>query len=172
MSLREQLLNNAGRVKVLFACIILIFATIIAMELLGLRHPRPKGLNQAFYSDDDGKTWFLDDAVKISPFDHGGRQACRAVIFRCADGNLFVGYLARYSDAQRTQIRNQLSKDPSSVSFLLASMAMSEMKKPGEAKWGTGASGAISGAPAVACPQDSSPARLVVPSDADTGATN
>jgi hypothetical protein len=34
----------------------------------------------AFYSDDDGQTWFIESVYKTTPFDHNGRQATRARI--------------------------------------------------------------------------------------------
>ena len=35
-----------------------------------------------YFSDDDGKTYFQDDASKIAPFDHNGKQAVSAYLFR------------------------------------------------------------------------------------------
>src|SRR6267154_2521014 len=51
---------------------------------------------KAFFSVDDGKTWFPDDAKNIPPFDKDGKQAVRAFVYRCADGTTFVNYLQRY----------------------------------------------------------------------------
>ena len=57
-------------------------AVALASILILWRHREgPPALGagvQAFFSDDDGKTWFPDDAMKIPPFDHNGKPAYRA----------------------------------------------------------------------------------------------
>ena len=52
--------------------------------------------NRAFYSDDDGAHWFADDVTKVPPFDHNGKQAVRAKVYRC-DGKTFVNHMERYT---------------------------------------------------------------------------
>ena len=52
---------------------------------------------QAYYTTDDGKTWFAADASNKAPFQHDGKQALRAHVFQCADKPPFVGYLSKYS---------------------------------------------------------------------------
>jgi hypothetical protein len=46
----------------------------------------PKG-DKACYTDDDGKTWFVDSAYKVVPFDHDGNQAFRALVFTYANAS-------------------------------------------------------------------------------------
>jgi hypothetical protein len=55
-------------------------------------------LSKAYYSTDDGKTWFADDINKTYPFDHAGHAAYRAFIFQNTDGSTFCGYLLRLSE--------------------------------------------------------------------------
>ncbi len=40
----------------------------------------PKG-DKAYYTVDDGKTWFVDSVYKTPPFDYNGQTAVRAVVF-------------------------------------------------------------------------------------------
>jgi hypothetical protein len=59
---------------------------------------RSGSIERAFYTVDDGATWFEDDRRKPSPFDRNGTPAFRAYIFRCGEqGKPFVAYLERTS---------------------------------------------------------------------------
>ncbi len=46
----------------------------------------------------------IDDLDKVVPFDHGGKPAVRAMVFRCKNGKPFVAYLQRYSEAVEAKI--------------------------------------------------------------------
>jgi len=137
---------------------VVICAVIIFSELKGRSDLSYAG--KVFYSDDDGKTWFLDDLTKGSPFDHGGKQAYRALVYRCPGGESFVASLAKYSDHQKAQM---------GTDGRLIGMAMEDMKKPGESKWVTNSTPAER--PKVACPGGGGDAVMVLPSDPDSGAT-
>ena len=59
-----------------------------------------------YFSDDDGKTFFVDDIDKVAPFDRGGKEAVRAYVYTCDDGaTKFVGFLERYKPDAATKIR-------------------------------------------------------------------
>jgi hypothetical protein len=62
---------------------------------------RPRGNTEtrAYFSDDDGGSFFSDSLAKLPPFDHGGNQAVAAAVFRClgSGGPPFIGYLERYT---------------------------------------------------------------------------
>jgi len=90
---------------------------------------------KVFFSDDDGQTWFADSFIKFSPFDHGGKQAYRAHVFRCGDGPPFLGYLEAYPEAVRPVLESAHA-DPNSIFMALqANSDKSLVKKPGETKW-------------------------------------
>jgi hypothetical protein len=53
---------------------------------------------QLFFTTDDGKTWFADEASKKAPFLHDEKPAVRAHVFSCDGGKkLFAGYLSKFS---------------------------------------------------------------------------
>ncbi len=53
---------------------------------------------KANYTDDDGRTVFSDDLYRVSPFDHGGKIAVSAMVFRYDGGKKeLVGYLRRFN---------------------------------------------------------------------------
>jgi hypothetical protein len=54
--------------------------------------------SKAFFSTDDGKTWFVDDNANIPPFQtKDGKTAVRAQIYTCDTKTQFCGYLEAYS---------------------------------------------------------------------------
>src|SRR4051812_26868582 len=50
----------------------------------------------ARFTTDDGRTLFEAPADSLPPFDHDGKPAARAHVYRCG-GKEFVGYLERYT---------------------------------------------------------------------------
>lgn len=143
MALRESLNRNPIFVLGIVAVAVL-FAGILAYRQF--RNSSPKLENQAFYSVDDGKTWFLDDAMAIPPFDHNGQPAVRIYLYTCKGNNQpFVGYLERYTDSARKQLLDVREKAKAQASrekaLLVAVQAMGiqqsgvEYKKPGDKEW-------------------------------------
>src|SRR5439155_4684546 len=59
---------------------------------------------QAFFSSDDGKSWFPDDARKVAPFQKDGKEVLRAYVYKCADGKLFVACLARFTPRAKSEL--------------------------------------------------------------------
>jgi hypothetical protein len=92
--------------------------------------------SREFFSDDDGTTWFVDDGMKVPPFDHNGKPAVLAKVYKCRDGRVFVGYLEKFSDEARRRIEATRSSghggpqagSPGSASDVL-------LKKPHEGTW-------------------------------------
>jgi hypothetical protein len=130
-----------------------------------------------FYSDDDGRTWFVDDASKVPPFEHRGKQAVRAFVFRCKDGVPFVDYLSRYSDAAKAKIAAMAAAFPKYVVVPGVDVPM-ESKKPGDSTWVAEDPtkpeyGQYIRITTPVCPDGSTDAPVVVsPNDSNSGATN
>lgn len=97
----------------------------------------PATTNQAYFTVDDGNTWFLDDATKVAPFDKDGKQAVKAVLYESADGKRqFVAFLQRMSPQAMTEIKQYQSgkATPDSMAQMRLSESV-ELKRPGEVKW-------------------------------------
>jgi hypothetical protein len=86
----------------------------------------------AFYSNDDGKTFFSDEPGKIG-FVKDGKPAVIAHVFEDPAGGQFVGYLERLTPAaEKAALANQGSETPSAA----AAAAMGrEIKRPGDTRW-------------------------------------
>lgn len=85
---------------------------VIAIGILVYTHwpQRQADLNQVFYSDDDGQTWFADSTFKVAPFDHNGKPADIAEIYTYDDGKKqFCAYLARYTPDAKAQLEKALA---------------------------------------------------------------
>jgi len=97
--------------------------------------------SKAFFTVDDGKSWFTDDASKFPPFDKDGRQAVRAFVYRCADGTVFVNNLERFRPEVKTALEEASRPDPNrkgppdQTVFRDAFASGRELKRPGDAKW-------------------------------------
>jgi hypothetical protein len=116
----------AGVVVVVLLAVILRSGTESAASLPG----------EAYFSDDDGKTWFTAPADRIVPFDYGGKPAVKAVLFSTDGGKTkFIGYLERYSESARKTL--QTSRDGTMVPLneLTAAANDVEVKAPGDAEW-------------------------------------
>jgi len=95
---------------------------------------------QAFYSVDDGNSFFAAPADLVPPFQWEGKTACRAAVFTCDGGKTtFVGYLERYPAGAKKQLdAAQQALKAGGKGAGPAPMAASsvEVKKPGASnKW-------------------------------------
>ena len=107
-----------------------------ALITLEGRANHPSRITKAFYSTDDGKTWFADDDDKIFPFDYNGQQAYRVDVYKRSDGNEFVADIERYTDSARAKL-TALRAQPNPDSRAIASVIDSglQIKRPGDTKW-------------------------------------
>ena len=151
------------------AALIIIAVGLVALQLYGGNASSLKGSTKAFYTDDNGKSFFKDDISKIPPFDHNGKQALRADVFRCEDNHEFVGLVYRFTDMGKKQMTNYLAQHPRDPEGTLRTgieMRGMQVKKVGadEKAWAPNDEQYTERLrDSVRCPQGNKPARLVVP---------
>jgi hypothetical protein len=139
MSLREKITQNPRYGTAAAGALILIGIMIIIMQTRG--GAPPDSPTQAFFTVDDGKTWFADSVSNIPPFDKDGKQAVRAFVFRCADGTVFVNHLERFKPQAKQALENVNAPAPDQTGHAnLAAIQGAytggrEVKRPGDAKW-------------------------------------
>jgi hypothetical protein len=136
LGIRQTLNENPGITTGLTAGIIVIALGIIIWQTVATNSV-PTSVVQAFYSDDDGATFFVDSNSHIAPFDHHGKQAVRAMVFTC-DGNKtkFVGYLQRYSPEYKAKLEAmRKSKDKNLELMQQAAESGIEVAAPHSSKW-------------------------------------
>jgi len=141
MSVREIINRNS---KLTLAVMIVGVFTVLSVAAYQARMPSVIVPTSGYFSDDDGKTYFQDDASKIPPFDHNGKPAVSAYLFTAGDGKPFVGYLERAISAEardavitaRRQLIEQASSRSIPDSSVIEQIAKSmEVKRPGADKW-------------------------------------
>ena len=134
MGVREKI-NSSKPLAFSVAGIALVAAVGIAVwaNSSGLGGRSSKG----FFSDDDGKTWFADDVDKVPPFDHNGKEAVQAFVYRAGGNPPFVGYLQTYKPETAKKLRELLANPQSgeASSEIIAMRANSLVKRPGETAW-------------------------------------
>jgi len=135
MSIRESINKRPG---IVVAVAILALIAAVAFSLHSTQHKAwPDPITQAFYSNDDGKSYFVDALGKPFPFDHDGSPACRAYVYRCGNsGNPFVGYLARQTGRDNSPIPSASTGDAVHAGAQRAvSSGGVEVKRPGDQNW-------------------------------------
>ena len=113
MGVREKVNENKTVGAGVAAAFLVVGLALLGAQLMGGRKDAaPPAPTQAFYTDDNGKTFFKGDANQIVPFDHGGKQAYRADVFQAADGKQFVGLIYRFTDTGRRDMADYLKTRP------------------------------------------------------------
>jgi hypothetical protein len=126
LQIREMINRHSAISTIVVICVLILGLVVIALELKG-ESGKPPADN--YYSTDDGKTWFVDSAGKLPPFDHDGVPAVRCYVFKGGNGK-FVGLLEKYSDATRDQLARAAGQVQHGQVPVL-------VKKPGEKDWKT-----------------------------------
>jgi hypothetical protein len=95
----------------------------------------PRVPAQAYYTIDDGQTYFADDINKVPPFEHEGREAVRAHVFTCDGGRTtFVAYLEKYTPLAKQRIEELLERDPPVDPIMFEDIMMTGVlvRRPGD----------------------------------------
>lgn len=137
MSLRQKINGNPAVIAAFAVVLIGITGWFSFKSIRGSGAPYIP--TQAYFSSDDGKTWFADDKKKAPPFKAAdGKDAVQAVVVSCKGGkDPFVMYLWRYTaDAKSKLDEAAASGDPAKLGAAETAVSMSrEMKKPGQSEW-------------------------------------
>jgi hypothetical protein len=143
MGIRENI-NKFQKTALVASSVLTVGAVVFAVtsqrESLTVKPPK-----LAYYSDDDGQTFFVDAYGKMGPFDHDGKTAVVARVFKSEDGKLFIGYLERAADAeskrlledaQQTLIATAATQPVNPDPVLIEEMMKRTLvKRAGDAKW-------------------------------------
>jgi hypothetical protein len=107
MFIRKKFADDKKMGVAVAICLLVVAAFALAIQIWPQRKPN---LAQAFYTDDDGQTWFKDSAFKIAPFDHNGKTAVMAEIYSYDDGGKeFCAYMAKYTPELKQRLEAALA---------------------------------------------------------------
>jgi len=84
MGVREKINSSRTMGFVVAGVLLAVAAGQIAFFFRPQHHQSATG---AFYTDDDGQTYFADNVYKFPPWDHDGKQANMAMVYSSASGN-------------------------------------------------------------------------------------
>ncbi len=131
--------TNARKLTIAVAIGVTVIALwfIISHLRSGAGRSLPAEGRQAFYSDDDGKTWFSDSAGRIPPFLHDGKEAVAAHMAVDRNGNPYVLYLERFTPEGKRRLAGgtgaPLMDHPAVLDPHVATDI--EVKAPGGKEW-------------------------------------
>ena len=123
--------KTIARFALLAAAVVAIAgaATAIYIEL---RPAPPPERPMAFFTVDDGKSWFTADAESLPPFDYKGQKAVKAYVYTCDGGKTrFVAWLQKLPE---DALREALAKGPVDDD-VIAMKAGWMAKRPGDGEW-------------------------------------
>jgi hypothetical protein len=134
MSLRESI-NKHPKVTVVAVLVLAGASVAFALKASG---SGAEGLpTKDYYTADEGASYFEAEADKVVPFDHQGKQAYRARVFRYGNGKPFVGYVERLTAEGMQKMEELKSKSGPDVAEQRAVIAgkHSEVRKPKDTSW-------------------------------------
>lgn len=136
MGIRETINRHRAASTVVFALLIVGCAIWIFRGQPGGDRAIVSTAMQRFYTDDDGKSFFPDDQMKLTPFKRDGKDVVQAYVFKCGDATS-VHYVARLTEVGRKAAEKSLaaSGGKSMEIPMEVSDAAYEFKRPGEAAW-------------------------------------
>ena len=111
MGIRQSINENPAITAGVTGAIIVLALVFIIVNALPHR-PHASGPGKMFYTDDDGKTWFADDATKIPPFiDKDGKEAVLCNVYKCGQtGEPFVGYMLKYTPDGQKRMQDAMNQ--------------------------------------------------------------
>ena len=128
MGIREVIDRNPRAATAIGGLVAVVAIALVAVQLLGNKRGITSTLPDAYFTDDDGKTFFADSPTNVPPFDHNGKTAVSAYVYR-AGGKEFVAYMSRYTPEARKRIVASKKVTAEDERF------GRELKKPGAAEW-------------------------------------
>ena len=133
MMVREWIDKNKQLAAVATVILLAFSIGMVVYQLL------PEGpITKAWYTSDDGRTWFKASNRRVAPFAHEGKEAVEAFVFEC-EGKEFVGYMRRYKPSGKKRLEEYYAaedagKEPD-VGKLAGLDFLLEYKRPGEKEW-------------------------------------
>jgi hypothetical protein len=137
VGVRERL-NQRRAIAISIAGVIILGVVAFLFRDAFSTRPQERAAGQrAFFSIDDGNTWFPDDATKLPPFEREGKTAYRVRVYKCPHGKEFVSHLERYAlgDKKRIEEAARASGGGAMVMEQTTFMQIGEVKKPGDTQW-------------------------------------
>lgn len=138
MGLREKMNQNPKIAGAVLGALLLTAGAVTVASMVDFHIGEgkiPDG-SKAFFTVDDGKTWFAAERDKVPPFKYEGKDAVRCYVVEM-NGKTFVSYMERYTETGR-KAAEELNKSvgiPDGRKIKLRDFDGRELKRPGDAAW-------------------------------------
>jgi len=135
MPVREKLRQYPKTIAVVIG-VILLAMVYLRWSNGVVGHDAGGSGTRLYFSTDDGKTWFADDANKLPPFQKSGKEAVRAYVYKGSDGKEFVSHLERYTPDAKSKLEAAYashSRDPMLLQRIQTTGV--EVKAPSQPNW-------------------------------------
>ena len=110
MGLREKMNENPRVTTGVTIGVVVVALMLIVWQLWPA--PAIKPLSQAYYSNDDGKSYFADDIELVAPFQKDGKEAVRAHVMMCGEtGKPFVGWMEKFTPEAKKKLEDLYKKN-------------------------------------------------------------
>jgi hypothetical protein len=132
MGVRETVNQRPG-IVIACAAAVIVIALVVAL-MPSSATPSKGAAAQDWYTIDDGKSWFADDAGKFPPYEYKGKTAYRCRVWTCDDGKTkFVSHLERFTAEAKRKLETTPPQDAGSS----LESRMIEVKRPltGDQGW-------------------------------------
>ena len=126
MGLRQTLNENPVVTSAIIGVITLAALFFAFKSACGGPSQGTPGETKAYFTFDEGKTWFVDDKDNLPPYTKDGKQALRARLYKCG-GKEVVLLLEQYPPDVKSQI--EAGSNPMLIAQGL------EVRRVGDKKW-------------------------------------
>jgi hypothetical protein len=114
MGIREAVNGRPGITAAVVVAVIAVALGFALKHLLaGQERVQTLQAPKAWYTVDDGRSWFAGPGNKVCPFDHEGKTAYRCYVWSCDGGKTkFVSHLERLEPSMRHKYGPQAEVEP------------------------------------------------------------
>jgi hypothetical protein len=140
MGVREAINQRPKTVAAVAVTIVAAVLVVVALQFRDVQASSQGGGDpeRAFFTTDDGKTWFVGDVTQIPPFQHDGKEAVRAYVVE-VNGQRLVNHLERYTPEGKQaliKLKEAVKHGPPPGALVAAAQQRGrEVKRPGDTKW-------------------------------------
>lgn len=127
----REMLNQHPKPSAAIAGMIVVIGLAAVVLNVGGSGRRPVSEGRAYFSVDDGKTWFADASSNPSPFNKDGKTAYRVFVWRCGTAEPFVSHLFRNASSSTGGDRSKAATNADDRTPPAMSGASIEVKRPG-----------------------------------------
>ena len=136
MGIRQTLNEKKGLAAAVAGGVVVIAIALMAYNLSG---PGAPSASEAYYTTDDGQSYFGGSVKDVPPFQKDGKTAVRAHVYRCTKcGKTFVNHLERYTPDVKKKVEAAYARGPAAANdptFMMGLETGIEVKPPGTGAW-------------------------------------